>query len=99
VNVAIHERAEGDLEEGYDYYETARAGLGEDFLTEFRRAIDRIIANPRGWQPLDLVYRRCRLRRFPYGVIYRIDDSSQQILVIAIMHLSRHPDLWRRRID
>ena len=68
--------ADADLEEAFDYYRAVRPQLGIDFLGEFRRAVDRILSFPRAWQPLDDVYRRCRLRKFPYGVIYRIEDST-----------------------
>ena len=92
------EPAETDLEQAFDYYEGIRAGLGNDFVEEFRRAVDRILAHPRAWQPLDATYRRCRLHRFPYGVIYRVEDPAKQVVIIAVMHLSRNPDAWRRRV-
>jgi plasmid stabilization system protein ParE len=99
VTTVLLEPAETDLEQAFDYYEGIRAGLGADFVEEFRRAIDRILAYPRAWQPLDPTYRRCRFHRFPYGIIYRIDDQSQEIVVVAVMHLSRNPDAWRRRVS
>jgi hypothetical protein len=41
--------------------------------------------------------RRCRLRRFPYGVIYHADEM--EILVVAVAHAHRRPDYWRDRIS
>jgi mRNA-degrading endonuclease RelE of RelBE toxin-antitoxin system len=35
------------------------------------------------------------VRRFPYVVVYRIDD--EQITVVAVYHTSRNPRGWRRR--
>ncbi len=98
MTVTLLAHAEADLEEGFDYYEAARAGLGAEFVTEFRRAVDRILAHPRGWHAMDAIYRRCQLHRFPYGVIYRIDDQAQQIVVVAVMHMRREPDHWRKRL-
>jgi len=40
--------------------------------------------------------RRCRVKRFPYAVIYFVHDDV--IYVLAVMHLSRHPDYWRERL-
>ena len=90
--------AEEDLEEAFDHYEALRAGLGVAFVTEFRRAVDLILSYPGAWQAMDAVYRRCRLHRFPYGVIYRIDDQAQKVVLVAVSHLSRHPDFWRKRL-
>jgi len=33
---------------------------------------------------------RCRTHRFPYGIIYTVEDGT--VLVISVMHLHRHPD-------
>jgi hypothetical protein len=43
--------------------------LGDSFLVEFLRTIRLIERHPQGWHPLSIDTRRCRLRRFPYGVI------------------------------
>ena len=60
-------------------------------MEEFRRALDRMIKHPHAWQPLDETYRRCRLHRFPYGIVYRIDAAADEILIVAIMHLNDRP--------
>jgi toxin ParE2 len=70
--------------------------LGNAFLIEVLRAADRISGFPETWHPLDHDVRRCRLGRFPYGLIYTIDDGD--ILVLAVAHLHRRPDYWRDRL-
>ena len=79
--VIMLEEAKAELTEAFEYLEKQRSGLGVKFVTEFRRAIDRIILHPRAWNPLDDIYRRCRINRFKYGIVYRIDESEQQIVV------------------
>jgi len=37
------------------------------------------------------------IRRFPYGIYYRIEGNSIRILVVK--HHRRHPDYWRRRLE
>ena len=39
--------------------------------------------------------RRRLIRRFPLGVLYRIDPD--EIVILAVMHLSRRPDYWHGR--
>ena len=98
MTTLLLEPAETDLEQAFDYYNGVRASLGTEFIEEFRRTVDRILAHPHAWQALDSTYRRCRLHRFPYGVIYRVDDRAKQIVIVAVTHLSRNPDAWRRRV-
>jgi len=86
-------RAEDDLVEAFDYYEKAAAGLGAEFLSEIERAIARILLQPQAWARVSKNHRRCRLRRFPYGLIYAI--TGEEILITAVFHLHRHPDAWR----
>jgi toxin ParE1/3/4 len=93
----VLDEAESDLETAFRYYELARRGLGVEMLNEFRSGIEQILLHPQAWQPLDETYRRYRLHRFPYGIVYRIGENPDEILVIAIMHLGQKPNHWRER--
>lgn len=35
------------------------------------------------------------VHRFPYAILY--EDQPQEVLIIAIMHLRRHPAYWIER--
>jgi hypothetical protein len=98
MTVLVLGPAEGDLEEAFDHYESVRLGLGAEFIHEFRRAVNPVLTYPLGWTSLDPVYRRCQLRRFPYGIIYGIDDVAQHIVIGAVMQLKSDPEGWRRRV-
>jgi len=97
VTTAIFAEAESELEEAFDYYEAKRAGLGSQFVHEFRRGIDCIIEHPASWAKLDDRYRRHRIHRFPFGIVYRLSPAGDQIVGIAVMHLSQKPGFWRKR--
>jgi len=71
--------------------------LGDAFLIETLKALQLINRFPQAWHPLTPQIRRCRLRRFPYSVIYTQDESD--LLVIAIAHQHRKPDYWRSRLN
>jgi len=53
-------------------------------------------SQPKAWSPLDDKFRRCRTARFPFGLIYTIEEDH--ILVVSVMHLHRHPDSWRKNL-
>ena len=99
MTTQISPEAEEDLDQAYAYYEKQLAGLGDEFLHEFRRAVDRVIQNPTAWQLLDDTFRRRRLDRFPYGIVYSVNANPKQIEIVAVMHLSQRPGFWRRRIS
>lgn len=97
MNAVILSEAEEELEVAFDYYEQRNRGLGKELVTEFRRSLELILQFPKAWQPLDRKYRRCRLHRFPYGIVYRIDTKNDHIVIVAVMHLSQKPGAWRPR--
>ncbi|MEJ0088247.1 MAG: type II toxin-antitoxin system RelE/ParE family toxin [Limisphaerales bacterium] len=41
--------------------------------------------------------RRCRTHRFPYGIIYTVENS--EVLIVSVMHLHRHPESWRENLQ
>jgi plasmid stabilization system protein ParE len=86
--------AKRELRDAAHYYEGCISGLGHDFLLEVRETIQRIVQWPQAWQPLDDEIRRCRTHRFPYGIIYTLENG--EVLVLSVMHLHRHPDSWRK---
>lgn len=88
--------ARAELQEAIDYYEDRRPGLGKELATEVRSTIDRILLNPIAWAKLSANVRRCRLRRFPYALIYQV--KPDRVLVVAVMHLRRDPVYWRSRL-
>jgi toxin ParE2 len=96
VTVRVLEVAQQELDEAIAYYNGQAPGLGDAFLLETVAAIDRIRRFPQAWHPLGENTRRCRLRRFPYGVIYH--EDKDEILIVAVAHSHRRPDYWRDRV-
>jgi plasmid stabilization system protein ParE len=87
--------AQQDVAEAMRYYEEAVPGLGLEFLEELERTVQRILHQPEAWTRLSEHQRRCRMRRFPYGVVYSIEDDG--LVILAVFHLHRHPDSWKER--
>lgn len=95
MKVAFHPDAEAELNAAVDYYESCEPGLGLAFALEASLALDRAEQYPIAWAPLDDVFRRSLLRRFPYGLIYTL--RNDELLVMAVMNLYREPDYWKQR--
>ncbi len=87
--------AAADVEEAYRWYEAQRVGLGEEFLAAVSAALESVLANPAGYPAVHRETRRAFLRRFPYGLYYRLVEN--ELVVVACMHASRDPGRWQSR--
>ncbi len=88
--------AEVDLLDAVAYYNEQSEGLGYEFAAEVKQTLARILQFPDAWHRLSARTQRCRTKRFPYGVVYQL--RGDLVLVVAVMHLSRHPDSWKSRL-
>jgi hypothetical protein len=59
--------------------------------------IHKIVNYPTAWPLIDEDVRRCLVNRFPFGVIYSIEQSG--VFILAVMHLRRHPDYLKIDIE
>jgi hypothetical protein len=84
--------AETELKEAMEFYQSAREGLGAEFLAEVQTAASLIESFPLAWSPLSPRTRRCRMHRFPYGLFYQV--RSDEILIVSVMDLRRDPKRW-----
>ena len=96
MKVRLLDVAETELREAWNWYESQVSGLGERFLAEVKATRAMIESLPMAWHSLGDGVRRCRLRRFPYGLVYTVLDD--EILVLAVAHHHRQPAYWRDRL-
>jgi toxin ParE2 len=87
---------EAELADAVAYYNASMPGLGAEFASDVRDGLTRIEQYPKAWQLLGRRARRYRLSRFPYGLVYA--PLASEILVLAVMHLHRKPDYWKKRL-
>lgn len=92
----FHPDAEEEFIAAARFYEQHAEGLGREFIAEVRYTIGRIVAHPESGGRFARSLRRMLVNRFPYAVLYGLE--TEQILLVAVMHLHRRPGYWRRRV-
>lgn len=80
--VVLSPAAAFDIADAATAYEATQAGLGRAFLNELRRARVHIERFPAGCQQVLPGVRRCLVRRFPFGIIYRCQADRIEILAV-----------------
>ena len=96
--LVVRPEVDFDLQVIEEWYEEQEIGLGNTFLRDAVETIERILTNP-------LVYRVryarkpirwAPTRRFPYRVVFHIDNDS--IVIDAVIHSARHDQVWKSRL-
>ena len=88
--------AQAEVSEAQDWYEREAAGLGGRFRAEVDRVVQRLAVNPLQLPAMLADVRRARLRKFPYGLFFRVVEDD--VFIIACFHSSRDPRVWRQRL-
>ena len=79
------------------YYQFLSSGLGDDYLAEVEHSVQSIASSPQTWPVLEGNLRRRLIKRFPFGILYRIEPDK--ILKIAVAHLRKKPGYCKKRIS
>ena len=87
--------AEADLEEAAVWHEQQSEGLGAELVSEVRNTLVRVGDQPEAYPELRPGMRRVQVKRFSYGVFYRL--RADRVEVIGIFHDRRSPRVWQRR--
>jgi plasmid stabilization system protein ParE len=96
MKYVFHPEALKEYAEGVEYYAQIRVELAQAFIDAVEKAIFRILESPNRWRIIDKDIRRCLTRKFPYGILYTIENDY--ILILGVMHCNRKPKSWRNRI-
>jgi plasmid stabilization system protein ParE len=96
MTVSISSDAEGDLAEGYWFYERQSPGLGDYFRSCLIADIDSL-SYYAGIHAIEYGYHRALSKRFPFCIYYRVDEND--VTVVAVLDARRDP-LWiRQRLE
>jgi plasmid stabilization system protein ParE len=95
--ITYTDEAKADVRQTMAWYEAVRPGLGEEFSTERKEQTKILTKHPKIYQIAYKNRRILNLNRFPYKVIYIINDEKNEIQIIAIMHDKQHELNWKNR--
>jgi plasmid stabilization system protein ParE len=88
--------ANQEVNDAVRWYEEQAEGLSRDFLDELDRVVRLVRSYPLMATQIEPEIRRFLFTRFPYSLIYGIDEET--IVIIAVAHQHREPRYWADRI-
>jgi plasmid stabilization system protein ParE len=97
VNVRFLTLAQHEVDEAVVWIDERAEGKGILFLDELDRVVRLVKAYPLASTEIEPEIRRCLFARFPYSLIYGIEDDT--IVVLAVAHSRRSPRYWIDRLE
>jgi len=74
MTYSFHPEARTEFKEAALYYFETSPSLASAFYAEVEYAIEGIIENPLLYRVIDEDVRRCLTKRFPYAILFTIED-------------------------
>jgi hypothetical protein len=96
--VSVLTEAELDINHAYIWYELRNIGLGNIFFKTINNSVQFISNNPFSSELIFKDIRRHIVKKFPYGVYYRVNENNHEIQIIGIIHFKRSNKIIRKRI-
>ena len=81
-----------ELDEAVKWYENELTGLGKRFVVIFDETLLRAVRYPYFNSEIHPGFYRALMKKFPYGIIYSIENGD--LIVYAVAHLHRAPFYW-----
>ena len=80
MTIKFHSEARKEFFKAADYYEEQVVGLDDAFINEVEKVFDVIEKYPSSGNKITSTERRFLVSRFPFGIIYSVDDDLIKIL-------------------
>ncbi|HVI00647.1 MAG TPA: type II toxin-antitoxin system RelE/ParE family toxin [Enhygromyxa sp.] len=95
MRVVLTAEARQELREATQWYAVRSSRAAQRFVAAYKNARQLIQDGPEQWAEIEPGVRRVLLRKFPYSLLYAVEDDK--LVVLVVKHHKRHPDYWRER--
>ena len=96
--VSILSEAEVDIDNAYIWYELRQIDLGNKFYKKVEESVQLISNNPFCCEDIYRGIRRIIIRKFPYGIYYKVNFEYKEIQIIGVIHFRRSSRIIKKRL-
>ena len=97
-NVLILSEAEHDIDKAFIWYELNQIGLGKKFYESVDKSVHLIQKSPFSCEEIYKGLRRFVIRKFPYGIYYKVNIEKCEIHIVGVIHFKRSSKIIIKRI-
>jgi plasmid stabilization system protein ParE len=82
-----------------DWYFKNHPDLSQHFFLQLSESIDYLSSNPKLFDEVYKDVRQVRISRSPFNIFFQIDEINQFIVILAVIHASDNPEVWKKRSE
>ena len=97
-NYVLLEEAQKEYETSLKWYMERSTSAAERFVNAIENVLSIISEHPKRWHNIYKNYYELRLKKFPFTIIYVIEENEQQVIITAIYHNKRNPKKKYRKL-
>ncbi|MDJ1169625.1 type II toxin-antitoxin system RelE/ParE family toxin [Roseofilum sp. BLCC_M154] len=97
MKYVFHPEALTEYAQAVEFYAERNRELAQEFINSVESAIFQVIEFPTRWPVIEGDIRRYRTRKFPYAILYAIEEDY--IWIVAVVHGHREPGYWQKRME
>ncbi|MEO6731711.1 MAG: type II toxin-antitoxin system RelE/ParE family toxin [Ferruginibacter sp.] len=90
-NYKFHELAQKDYEVSLQWYLERSIRAAQNFVAAMDGALQLIVEYPTWWLNKYKDYHEISLKKYPFTIIYKIEEEKQLIIILSIYHHKRNP--------
>ena len=88
-----------DIKESILWCNKQKPDLGHRFYNILKQTITIIKKSPESFQIRYKNLRMAPVGKFPFLILYQINQTKKHIAVVAVLHTSRNPQIWKERSE
>lgn len=87
-----------EYKEAIGWYKSRSIMAAENFLSEVTETITAICKDPFRFRNVYSVFRETSLKRYPYTIVYFVDEKKKRIIIVSVFHNKRNPAKKYRKL-
>ena len=87
-----------EYKEAINWYNNGSERAAENFVLEVTKKIDMICKHPLRCRNEYKNFRETVLKKYPYSIVYFIDDDTKTIIITSVYHQKRNPKMKYEKV-
>jgi plasmid stabilization system protein ParE len=89
--VNFRKRAAKEYIEAITWYKERSLQAAENFINVVRQTLHEIEDQPDHFRIIYKNYHEAKTKRYPYSIVYFIDEKKQSVIIMTLFHHKRNP--------